>query len=70
MTCVYKEYEVKIKVVQEQWLGGMSKFAAKGGGSPLHFPNSKNSAHLKQKENNHYISINYSPSLDISLKSL
>ena len=41
MTCVYKEYEVKIKVVQEQWLGGMSKFAAKGGGVPSISPIAK-----------------------------
>ena len=26
MTCVYKEYEVKIKMVQEQWLQLEMKF--------------------------------------------
>ena len=29
MTCVYKEYEVKIKMVQEQWLQLKTKTAAK-----------------------------------------
>ena len=26
MTCVYKEYEIKIKIVQEQWLQLNMKF--------------------------------------------
>ena len=26
MTCVYKEYEIKIKIVQEQWLQLKMKF--------------------------------------------